>query len=522
MKEALVRQRTASRRPDAFSSPDISLQHSDVAPRPCLKRRRHAIGIVRAYGFRVIILCTALSSVFYVQNNQPDAFGSRMLLRRLSYAALPIPSKPNTTLALLNPPGLMGGYRNQVIRLMGLVSYAAAHDYPYLYLPSVLWRTQMQQYPRNPWYPIPMELIFDVDYWNSDDFAGVLPKLVQEIDNSDCWTTTDVLPELDNLTATLHPLQQASLQQGWLRPIANATQASIMDPFLQLRKADYLSPVKHCQHPVVYGGGTGAGVLWNDYLGYRNNQTSNGRLPNDVDQHILRAIRPAPKWRALAESCLSTSVHTRDVSSVSYLALHARVELEMMTHNCGADMNWNLTDIFQQVTDYLRSNHTTDDSIHGVFVAVSRDGLQANISDGPYQKFRPFVEENLATLDRHVGNGIMKGEGLMNSRVSVFECGKRMMDRYYAIDPQSIYYGSLLEQVINFYIAVNAKVFVGVQRSSYSTDVWTTRYYMGRGSTNLQYTRNGRLEVVGNGGLPSPHKNCIPRKPAATGIAGAK
>jgi hypothetical protein len=60
---------------------------------------------------------------------------------------------------------------------------------------------------------------------------------------------------------------------------------------------------------------------------------------------------------------------------------------------------------------------------------------------------------------------------------------------------------------MNFYIATNATIFVGVARSSWSTDVWTTRYYQGKGATNFQYTPDGIIPVP-NGGLPAAHKNC--------------
>ncbi|GKY96535.1 hypothetical protein MPSEU_000613100 [Mayamaea pseudoterrestris] len=431
----------------------------------------------------------------------------RTLIMRLPFSNSDaiIPSKPNTTLALLNPPGFLGGYRNQVIRLMGWVSYAVEHDYSYLYLPSILWRTQMQQLPDDPWHSIPMDLIFDVDYWNEFSFAQALPMLVREIRGSDCWTT-ELEPSIASKWESLHPLQHASMLKGSLRSIMNTTQNAIANSSLfNPRRVDLLSQVQHCQHPVVYGGGKGAGRLWNDYLAYRSNKTANSRLPNDVDQYILRALRPAERWRKLADECVAAQ------HGDEYLALHARVEVEMMAHTCGSEMNWNLTSIFEQVSDFL-SKKGSDEDIGGVFVAVSRDGMQANVTGGPWQKYRTYAEENVNILNRLVGSSGRQGEGLLGGKLTVFECGKQMMDQFYAEHPDELYYGSLLEQAINFYIATAAKVFIGVNHSSYSTDVWTTRYYQGRGSANFQYTRNGRIEPVENGGLPTPHGNCVKKK----------
>lgn len=453
-----------------------------------------------------VALCLAAHSVFTARLTTRLSVFSQAV-NKLRPSSTVIPLKPNTTLALLYPPGLLGGYRNQVIRLMGWVSYAVTHNYSYLYLPSVLWSTQMQQFSKQPWYPIPMELIFDVDYWNRDEFDNFLPKLVKTIGNSDCWVGVGGRELLALNWTSLHPIQQASLQQGFLSPIANITQKA-MSGTLQIntRRVSFLEQVQHCQHPVVYGGGKSAGVLWNDYLMYRSSKSTDKRLPKDIDHYILRVLRPAERWISVANECITAAKH-----GANYMALHARVEVEMMAHNCGAEMNWNLTSIFQQVAVFL-SKHKKE-NIGGVFVAVSRDGMHANVSEGPWQKYKPYADANIVTLDRLVGDGGgQKGEGLLDGQVTVFECGKRMMDKFYASHPQEPYYGSLLEQVINFHIAVSAKVFVGVKHSSYSTDVWTTRFRMGLGAYNFRYTRDGNIEPVENGGLPEPHANCATRR----------
>jgi hypothetical protein len=359
----------------------------------------------------------------------------------------------------------------------------------------------MHQLDGEPWYTVPMEAIFDIDHWNKHDN---LPKLVRTVRASDCWTTA-----IDRVTTnwtSLHSLLQWSLQQGSLTPITTTTQAVIAKRVtIKPRKMDLLPNVSHCRHPVVYGGGRSAGHLWNDYLAYRSNTSAGGRFPHDVDQSILAALKPAKQWQQVADQCVRAK-HATSNSVVNYLALHARVELEMMDHNCGSEMERNLTRIFQQVSDLLVENYP---AIQGVFVAVSRDGMHAD-AETKFQKYRHHAIDNIQTLDRVERD--KGGDGLLNGRVHVFECGKAMMDAYYEEHPSAIYYGSLLEQVINFYIASSAKVFVGVDHSSYSTDVWTSRYYMGLGGQNYRYTREGRVELVGNGGLPDPHRNCKSRR----------
>jgi hypothetical protein len=78
--------------------------------------------------------------------------------------------------------------------------------------------------------------------------------------------------------------------------------------------------------------------------------------------------------------------------------------------------------------------------------------------------------------------------------------------RHHSFQQHNVY-GSILPSLINFYVATQAQVFVGVSKSSWSTDVWTTRYYQGKGDGNYQYTPDG-IKQLDHEGLPPPHKNC--------------
>jgi hypothetical protein len=239
-----------------------------------------------------------------------------------------VPQQKNSTLALLYPPGLMGGYRNQVIRFISLCVHAAEKNLTQLLLPSLLWSTQVQIHVKDPdgspdkrsrkgssgwntttivdsnsitkavlgpWQPIPMEWIFDVDYWNEyaagntinvnkndvDSQEGRLPSLVllRDLNGSDCWEKFPDFVRDDNHSTTnmnineqLSPLQRAVWQQGTLGPLSNLTQQLVASqlPKFNPRKQDFLPAVQHCQNPVVYDGGRKFGRLWIDYMGYRN------------------------------------------------------------------------------------------------------------------------------------------------------------------------------------------------------------------------------------------------------------
>jgi hypothetical protein len=398
-----------------------------------------------------------------------------------------IQQSPNSTLALLSPPGLLGGYRNQVLRWMAFVLYAKHHQLEQIYLPSILWSTQIVTTTNeSKWFPIPMEWIFDIEYWNQ--FHPQLPLLISEpLKHSDCW----IIPR-PTANTTLHPLQQAALERGYLHPLANIThQINNFNP----RKQDFLPLVQHCQHPTVYGGGIQAGRLWNDYLEYMKKKSTlkQSNESSHVDEWVYRALRPAPQWGTVAQQCvLPHAPH--------YAVLHARLEMDMMAHVCGLDMERNLTQILRQVATVFENDYP---HVTGLVIAVSRVGMMAPTQSPERQA---HAQHNLNTLNRLVRDGWRVG----SRQVQVLECGERLVQEYYESHPEVVDHGSLLHSVVNFDLAVNADVFIGVRSSSYSTDVLTSRYYMGKGNQNYRYTKTDHIEKVE--GLPEPHSNCARKK----------
>ena len=469
---------------------------------------------------------------------------------------MPVIKDPKTkTWALVSPPGLMGGYRNQVFRLFGFILAAQEQNIKQLLLPSILWSTRVNNtYATRP---VPMEDLFDIDHWNSlAKKEKEFPKLadVKDMgDELDCWTSPtnstnsdgfhereqNFLQDNQAFTHTLRtqssdgPLMERILSKPrFLTPIANISLAyttghSDINP----RKFDVSPQVQHCKNPIAFGAGGGRGVLWVNYMNYNRRRPRDPKTghvqPSSLEQNFLQALRPLPKWRQLAQQCVIDGMHSsvkqennfqsRGIANV--IDLHPRVELEMMGHSCGVFMNKNLTKIFDDITDLLQNNTQLGKNISGVFVALHRAGA-ASKEGRPYQRFRAFVDENIETMDRVIGNASMPGTGLLvgsnresdTRRLPVFECGEQLMERYLesqlSTGQPAVDYGSLLPSIINFEVAVESAAFVGMRSSSWSNSVWTTRYYIGKGDTNFEYTRERGIQRIENGGLPPPHQNC--------------
>jgi len=385
-----------------------------------------------------------------------------------------VPStKPRKFLALTIPPGLVGGYRNQYLRFTSLVVHAIEHNVTDLYLPSLQWSTQLESIGYGtPWHEVGLQYIWNVEHWNQVAArTKSLPRISNDLGDVDaaCWTRNWGNTTVLNLSAldTLRYKAGTSLSRYTLPLLlGNST--------LNLRQYDFGLELANCTRPIFYGGGKKAGKLWNDYMGHNQRP-----LFQQVIRRMAAAWRLAAPWKDL--SCVQPP----------YAVLHARIELEMYNHNCGRDMEMNLTRIIEQVAPLL-SNVST------LVIAVSQAGMSSNHS--AYDKYQVRAAYNRQVLQQLQTQGLT----VEGRRVPVQQCGRQTLQDYYNAHPESPQYGSLLESALNFDIARQAHMFVGVHGSSYSTEVWTTRYLEER-PFNYAYTQEGLESLTAR---PRAHENC--------------
>ncbi|VEU34953.1 unnamed protein product [Pseudo-nitzschia multistriata] len=453
------------------------------------------------------------------------------------------------------------------------------------------------------------------------------------------------------------------------------------DTVIQRNKVDNRPLVENCTLPYAYGGINVAMWYWYVAMERRapgvlpknlgidapplehqpaptrsqKRQNRNLHFPHDDEKSryetrfvntVNEALIPAKPWRDLADHCvvhhLGSGESNADTSGeeknrgVGYIALHARVEPEMLSHKCGKDMEWNLTTILNLVEtlalDYnsesgigaafngtaMSENERDDGSpslfnsflglgkqptkasaaatpsfsipatysnpisaslrkelgnrrkLGGVFVAVGRDEMQ---HWDRWKGVADITKYNYETLNRRSLSYDDEGNELFTSSLEeeernptstsatkstrdslpMFECGDGWVEHaFYAseerqrrlLSPQGIdsdsetrlhglykrygpspdgeknallplpnnYFGDMLSSILNFWLAVNADIFVGAMKSSWSNDVWTMRYYQGKGDSNFQYTPTGGIVPIANNGLPPPHQNCADYK----------
>ena len=459
------------------------------------------------------------------------------------------------TLALLYPPGMIGGYRNQVMRFVALVRNAQRYGQTQLLLPSILFSTTYKGQSPNRFFPIPMEDIFDVEYWNR--FEQYLPILVNDTElvtegTPNCWnihpklesrrseSSTELLQQLnkkfgnktirikgaDEVTFVSPMLDRLLEKNILLSPIQNISTAILSGQveLLKPRKFDLTNAIEDCTQPYVYGGGRLGGRLWNEYVhmpkfdpSLGNQNTERAIANSQFISLVSQALLPSRRWRNVAHQCVMHHqiLQEKQQKPAPYIALHARIETDMLEHPCGKEMEKNLDKIFSMtesmLIQYNDEHQEEKEKLQGIVLAVSRYGMQISPRNHSMQE---IVDKNWKTLQEKSQSFVGKQDSTISKQgsettTSIFECGEIWMDRWYSsqYDVQDDYYGSLLPSVLNFYIATHATIFIGVEKSSWSTDVWTSRYERGKGHTNWMYTKNGIIPVP-NGGLPAPHGDC--------------
>jgi len=283
------------------------------------------------------------------------------------------------TLALLYPPGMIGGYGNQRMRFTAFVRHAIKRGIPRLLLPSIYFSTT---FGNDVFYPIPMEDVFDVDHWNS--FQGDLPILVQSLPNdeeSDCWmndqyqrptardlkaavrkfrSALDMQPNSDAPYVPSKMILEIANRSNFLTPLVNVSLAITTGLATLARpgKIGLLPNDLKCTNPKVYGGGEGAGILWQGF---------NWKIRRDVDAYkpllksVSQALRPAQRWQEIAQQCIQNQHQSPNghMATAPYFALHMRVELDMWHHKCGRNMEKNLSKyiwIYNLIIDMFKAH----------------------------------------------------------------------------------------------------------------------------------------------------------------------
>ena len=158
----------------------------------------------------------------------------------------------------------------------------------------------------------------------------------------------------------------------------------------------------------------------------------------------------------------------------------------------------NLTDIF----DFIEAKWPNDPPVTKIFMPINRQYLEKEglIDEAKVKPNDPKINwvavENLKALNR------ARDEGLWGGRVKVIEFGANaLQDTVYADRPSTA--GAML----NFFIAIKAKIFIGTEVSSFSHDLLATRFFRNY-MENYKYLPDGLHDWTPPGTIDPPGFGC--------------
>ena len=481
-------------------------------------------------------------------------------------------------------PYLMGGFRNQHMRFVGFMSFAVKNNISQVLLPSLRWLDAYNKpysiqhellFDVNYWNMRARELGLPllVDY-DPNILEGVIVSSANNYNETQeevipCWNATSSLFSGVDESLIRNPSTNIRKVNGWeligqghlfshcrrtLAPSWDNKPETIQQEAAASRE-DYNSTgitsnststttnkVYRYTHLVPHGGLQGNGRLWNDYIGLqrsRRGTTQTIRVDNNqirqvypdhvhVEKAIYELLRPSKHLSLAIDSVMQNAIQINDTpvtiekSKARLLALHPRIEQEMMTHACAKYIETNLTRVFEMIRTYpplieTNSSINSEYRFDLVFIAVSKEQVD-KIPQGKLAN-NPIPIENNKTLWNARIHGVFGNEN--NRGIPMFESGtggasriqfpKLLHNSKYeqntsAFDtPESLGVLELVASIINFFMIVQADIFVGVKGSSYSTDAFSVRYYQGERENYIVGPDQGIERLYGS---QEPHTKC--------------
>jgi len=325
-------------------------------------------------------------------------------------------------------------------------------------------------------------------------------------------------------------------------------------------------------HLIPHGGLQSSGRLWWEYSGMQNkrNQASvptiiNGEFMkihpehHPVERAMYELLRPSKQIRLAYETAIRTALqrnnttntmhhnHDRETTTTNneaprLLALHPRVEQDMLTHWCSKFMEKNLSRVFERMESFPpffeQNTNGSKYRMDLVFIAVSKALIAQKAKCGG--ELGDIMDGNRVALNNAREHGLFAGinnnSSSSTTSIPMFESGTEVAKtiQFPRLKPsstlhfvtgnrQKIYpqiippkntsiqespYVSALDMgvlevvasIINFFTAVKAEIFVGVKGSTFSMDVFSVRYYQHKdegGGENYIVGPNGIERLYG-------------------------
>jgi hypothetical protein len=469
-------------------------------------------------------------------------------------------------------PYFMGGFRNQHMRFVAFVAYAVERNVSQILLPSLRWLAHYNS-PNS----IRHELLFDVRYWNARAADLGLPVLV-DYDPDVLEGVSQMRNASDRVGESLARVEAIPCWNVSSSLFSGLDEAVLRHPKTNIRRAEIMEKIglggengiyAHCRcgledaaarynctghgharftRLIPHGGLRGNGRLWNAYMSLQKRRRSASEMATvnnqsisihpehvHVEKAVFELLRPSKQLSLALEGAIIKAMHNATARGINdgptprVLALHPRVEPEMLGHRCAKFMEPNLTKVFERVEHFpsfidAESNdgeYNRSYRFNLVFIAVSTGQIlqQTNRED----HVGAIINQNRDVFLHAREYGLFGGNRI---GIPIFQSGTdsaanvefpitaQPMSSHGdlkgdhmspSISPESLGVLELVASIINFFTAVKADIFVGVRGSSFSTDVFSVRYYQHKNLGGLENYILGPDGIQRLYGPPPPH-----------------
>lgn len=353
--------------------------------------------------------------------------------------------------------GFYSGFRNQIMVFTGIVFNAQSDGIGQILLNSLL---QKDTYGSNK--HIPFERLWDVPHWNSHYPA---------------------LPRLVHYDPVLHDQFDLKKRHWYTLSGGNWTDRERVNVYKERTR-----PYPSWKQPHLFG-------AYHRYANGRGPFPIEGGHRRPAEKLMLTgAMRPHPKLREIIELCQQTMTS-------HYMTLHARVEPDMQKHVVCRDRKvLKLREIF----DFIEKKWPQP-PVKRIFIPINREYLEKEGSNDYVSQLNAqnrseeinwIAVENLNVLNEARHNGLWGG------KVKVVEFGEKVLkDTEYSDTP------STTAALVNFFISIGAKIFIGTEVSSYSHDLLATRFFL-NDMENYKYLPDGLHHWTPPGLVDPPGHQC--------------
>mmetsp|Transcript_10557 Transcript_10557/g.11645 ORF Transcript_10557/g.11645 Transcript_10557/m.11645 type:complete len:508 (+) Transcript_10557:144-1667(+) len=347
--------------------------------------------------------------------------------------------------------GFYGGFCNQYFMFLGVTLLVLDLNYTQMYAGSIRWNDLYGTETK-----VRHEALFDVVHWNS--FYPTLPKIVHHDSN----VFTDVYLHYDERGS---PIENHATNEKILSKQGEAPRMIWYNGGVS-----YLNATK----PYAIGGAPKTIRIANNrykqfFKRLQGDKTSSSELTL-YSLVVKEAFRPHPELQLIINNYLSKTIQQQQSQNhdkkQEYIVLHARIEPDMQKHPMCQDKKvTNFTEIIELLHSTFQSPPASK-----LIILLNRGLLEEEV-----EKHHRGEESNiLAVHNLQVLNHVMK-HGLWDGQTQVIEAGSRLAKE----SNHAIYskYTVISGGIINFFLSLRSKIFIGTEVSSYSTSIVNSRYY---------------------------------------------